>query len=146
MIYSKVRTYLKARIAAVDSDFKEHKDAFNDDNIAKTGFNKAYHILYSVPSISKSDYLIDSEIEVIVKFFFRGYRDTQAALDDSMDLVNSVALDCGSLENLSAFRVTDDFPIQYCNPTGQVPEPLENNDNSIIVTLNLNMSVLQTLC
>lgn len=146
MIYSKVRKYLKERILEVDSDFEEHGDAFNTDNIANSNLEKAFHIFYSVPTIDKENVTITSNIEAEIKFYFKGHRYPTDALDEGMDLVNEVAVTAGSVDQLAAFRMTDDFPIQACDPISQLAEPFENNDNLIIITLTMDMSVLQTLC
>lgn len=147
MRYSKIRTYLKELIERADPSFKEHKDAFNTDNIAKTSFNKAYHISYDIPSIDfGADAYFTSNASAAVTFFFKGYRCPQTALDDSMDIVGGLSQDFASVSNLTAYRMSYDFPIQVCNPVSQTPQPLQSNDNSIIITLDLNLEIILSIC
>lgn len=147
MKYSKIRTYLKNIITDFDADFKEHKDAFNTDNIARTNFNKAYHITYSVPSIdSGSDVYFTSSATASIQFYFKGYRCPQTALDEAMDTVATLSQSFASISNVSAFRMAYDFPIQQVSPTSQVPEPLQSNDNSIIINLDLNLEIIISIC
>jgi hypothetical protein len=146
MIYSKVRQYINQIVLATDSEFLEHKDAFNTNNVPSNIFDKAFHVFYSVPSINRGQTVIDLSIDCTVTFYFKGFRCSQEALDFSMDLVGKVSRNCCKIENVNNFRETDDFPIQSCNPESQVPEPLENNDNAIIITLDLTARLFDVIC
>lgn len=147
MKYSKIRTYIKDTIEAYDNKFKEHVDAFNTENIPRTNFNKGFHISYSVPSIDyASEVNLTASCIANVTFYFKGYRDTQQALDDAMNTVCDISQVLSSVKNLTAFRATDDFPIQVLYPISQVPEGLQSNDNSMIINLDLNLEIILPIC
>ena len=135
MSLSQVRTYFKSRIAEIDSDFKEHKDAFNYENIGKTVYNKAYHISYGgVDSVELLDEITDDRMNVSVKLFFKGFRDTQTALDTSMDKANLIRLN--AVKRVNYYGNTN---IKNIIMTTLTPEALESNDNQIIITLNFTV-------
>jgi hypothetical protein len=143
---SKIRTYINNQVKKVSSDFKEHKDAFNDENIAGTRFNKAFHVSYDAPSIIEVELTAEMDMSVTLQLFFKGGRDTISTYDDAMDTMWNVLREVASRRNLNDFRATDNYPIQSASPNSIVVEPLENNDNSMVVTLNLTMKVITTIC
>ena len=132
MSLSGIRTYLKTRINTVDSDFKEHKDAFNDENIGRSKFNKAYHITYGgLDSGELKDLITDDIMNMTVKLFFKGFRDTQNALDDAMDKANTIRLDIVNRTNY-----VNQTNIKNVYLSNMTPESLDSNDNHIVITLN----------
>ncbi len=144
MIYSKVRDYVNSIIGTYN--LKKWDDAFNIDNIPTTLIDNGYHLSYSVPTITKQQRTIEAGFSVTLNFFFKGYKTPSQKLDDAMDLVASISRDLASQDNVASFRVTDDYPIQDCNPISQVPTFIESNDNIIIITLELEMTVISTIC
>jgi len=146
MLISKVRKYIADSITSVDSDFRQHRDAFNDENIASTNINKSFHIAYSIPSIASDQATFNNSVTAEIKFFFKGQRDTIETFDNAMDTVSQISMKLASLTNIAAFRSTDMLPIQTCVPVSQVPEQLNNNDNSLIITLSLEMNIVQSSC
>lgn len=147
MNYSKIRKYIVDTVKTFDSDFKEHKDAFNPDNISKTNFNKGFFVEYSIPSIVPgAENFFTADATASVQFFFKGYRNAQSSLDDAMDTVGKLTQALTSFQNITAFRITDDVPIQKCAPVSQIPEPLQTNDNAIIINLELNLEIILSNC
>ncbi len=143
---SKVRTYVNNRVKAVSRDFQEHLDAFNDENIAGTRLDKAFHVAYSAPSITEVELTAEIDMSVTVQLFFRGGRDTIDTYDNAMDEAWKVLREISSRRNLNDFRATDGYPIQSASPLSVTPEPLENNDNSMVVSLEFNMTIITTIC
>tara|TARA_R110002020_G_scaffold94189_6_gene226891 strand:+ start:4329 stop:4748 length:420 start_codon:yes stop_codon:yes gene_type:complete len=136
---SNVRDYIKARILAEDSDFKEWKDGFNRDNIPKSIFNKAFFISYSLPSNNASGpSLSDDSVSVQAELFFKGFRSVQDALDDAMDIADNIYRRAPNNANY-----TDN--IKKVDGISIVPEPLEGNDNAIIITINWNVRIIRCL-
>jgi hypothetical protein len=120
---------------AVDSDFREHKDGFNDENIGRNIFNKSYHITMSNPSNADTDGCrIEDDISVTAKLFFKGGKTSkiQGVLD--------AALDTGHNYKLKASNFND-FPSVIKRVVGNsvVPSPLDTNDNSIIITVEFTV-------
>ena len=143
---SKIRNYVNSRVEAVSRDFREHQDAFNSENIAGTVFNKAYHVSYSASSITEVELTAEMNMSVNVQLFFRGGRDTLETYDNAMNTAWNVLRGISSRTNINNFRATDGYPIQSASPLSVTPEPLENNDNSMVVTLEFNMIVITTIC
>ena len=141
---SKIRTYINNQVAKVSRDFREHKDAFNDENIAGTVFNKAFHVSYTIPAITEVELTAEMDASVSVQLFFRGGRDTINTYDNAMDEAWKVVREISSRKNINQFRARDGYPIQ--SPSSVTPEPLENNDNSIVVNLEFNMIIIATIC
>jgi len=136
---SNVRDYIKARILAEDSDFKEWKDGFNRDNIPKSIFNKAFFISYSLPSNNTSGpSLSDDSVSVQAELFFKGFRSVQDALDDAMDVADNIYRRAPNSANY-----TDN--IKKIDGISIVPESLEGNDNAIIITINWNVRIIRCL-
>jgi len=146
MRLSKVRDYLKQQIRLEDTSAIEWPDAFNTENIPRNLGDKSFHIAYSAPSITRGQRSVDYNVVAICEFFFKGQRNTQTQLDDAMDKINRIGLNCSSTTAVSLYRDTDNFPIQNCNIISQVPTPLENNDNALIITIELEMLITFSNC
>lgn len=146
MRISKVRTYLSNQIALIDSKMKQWDDAFGVDNIPNTLFSKVYHIDYGISSATKGQTTEILTIGATVTFLFKGERKTIETFDDAMEKVNNIALTIMSQESLALFRDTDNFPIQSVARTSQVPQALNTNDNSILIPLELEMTIIQSIC
>lgn len=134
---SQVRTYFRERLLEVDSDFREHLDFFNIDNIADSRFDKAFHISYqALSSDFTSDQLLTNDtLAVDVVLFFKGYRDTIESFDAFTDLgheyrINCIRPDKANIgENIKAVALNT---MSWGFPT--------SNDN--LLELRLNFSVL----
>jgi hypothetical protein len=134
---SEIRTFLKARIAEVDSSFKEHKDGFNNANIPGTNFNRAYHIIYTAPdNIVTDGCLLDDNINAEVRLYFRGFRDPQQAIDNGMDTAWELKQ---KASHPSLMPLTN---IKKVSVVSITPDPVDTNDNSIIVTLDFRFRVI----
>jgi len=146
MKISKVRDYTIQQVLGVDSDFKEWTDGFNSENIPSTLFNKAFHIFYTIPSIVDGQSYITNSVSLTLKLFFKGYRDPAEAIDTAMDTASDIVAAMKSIHNVQLYRSTDDLPIQNVVPLSQIAEPLENNDNNVIITMEFDMNIIQTTC
>lgn len=144
--YSKVRKYIDSVIATNHPDMRKWNDVFNIENIPSSLIDNGYHVNYSAQSISRQQRTIETNLTATINFFFKGYNSPTEKMDLSMDKVLTISRDLSSLESIGNFRVTDDYPIQYCNPTSQVANPLDTNDNLIIITLELELLVISTIC
>lgn len=143
MILSKVRTYIKNNVELCKPSLKEWDDEFNIDNIPSTKRENRYHINYDVTSIDTENVMQTKTIVASVTFFYKGFRHTADKFDEAMDEINGISQALVNIENINLFRATDDYPIQSCIATSQIGEPLETNDNSINITLNLSLTVIE---
>lgn len=133
---SEARDYIKGRVLDIDSSFKEHADAFNSDNIPKTLKNKSFFIKYDNTSnnVSASNW-VDDNISVELDLFFKGYRSTQQALDDSMDLAHRIKLSACNICNWVE-------PIKHVSGDSVISEAVVSNDNQIIIRLQFTLKMV----
>ena len=126
---SAARDFIKARLLEENSAFKQWGDGFNRDNIPRTIFDKAYFIRLSNPSnnVTENGY-IDDNIEAELELFFKGFRDPQEAIDKALDVAYNI-------KRRSSNPCHWDTTIKYVSIDSIVAEPIESNDNSIIIRL-----------
>jgi hypothetical protein len=138
MSFSQVRSYFKTRIAALDAEFEEHEDAFNQDNIGAYNFNKAYHVFYSPVSSGPLNHSsTDDSVTALVSLFFSGDRTPQAALDTAMDFANTYRLACVKPENAMVGTNIKNVVLNNI-----VAEPLESNDNAIVIRFDFTVRMV----
>jgi len=123
--------------------FKEWKDGFNRDNIPKNILNQSYFMTYSIATVENGTNMEDN-ISIEIEHFFKGYRNPQDAIDNAMEKVNSMRLEILDPQTIALFN---EVTILGIDSVSQEPEPLNaSNDNSIIVTTELNLRLIQINC
>lgn len=126
-----------------DNGFREWNDGFNRDNIPKSVLDKSYFMNYSISTVENGTQMEDN-INIIIEHFFKGYRNPQDAIDQAMELCNSIRLEILDPQTINLF---DDVTILGINSVSQTPEPLNaSNDNSIIVATEFNLRIIQINC
>lgn len=130
---SSVRDFMIARIKEESSDFKEWKDGFNRDNIPRTIFNRAFFIQYNSVTLQDDEgcFFFD-DVSMNVDLFFKGFRDPQSALDSAMDTAQNIRR-----RAMNPKRAGD--VIKRVDGLSITPEPVDTNDNAIIVSLSFNL-------
>jgi len=140
---SKVRTYFDARIAAVDSDFRAHGDGFNFDNIPRSTFDKAYHLL---PVLSVSTPLGDKAITDTANWELRllrkGFRDPQAIMDEALDTMHLIRIE--SIKPANAMQ--SDANIKQVVLNSYDPQFVPTNDNAIIILMSFSVELIFSGC
>lgn len=138
MSFKPIRTYLENRLLEVDSDFEVFDQAFNNDQIGDADFNKRYHIFYgSVATTASNQNTTQDVVTATVSLYFRGYRDTSEALDESMDIANEYRINC-----LRQSFLKNETHIKRVVCTNIVAEPLPTNDLAIKIQLSFNISII----
>lgn len=123
--------------------FKEWKDGFNRDNIPKSTLDKSYFMSYSINTV-ENGITMEDNINVTLETFFKGYRDPQTAIDNAMELMNTVRLEILDPETIASFV---DVNLLGIDSVSQTPTPLNtSNDNSIIITTEFNVRLIQINC
>ena len=130
MSLSQIRTYFSNRLLEVDSDFREHPDGFNRDNISSTNFDKSYFIFPGNLGSVTFDQITDDSMIWRVELFFKGYRDPQEAIDNAIDVANLFRLQCVKRE----FCLTGEN-IKNVLLNSMTVNPVDTNDNLIIIEL-----------
>lgn len=123
--------------------FNEWEDGFNFDNIPKSIRDKAYHIFYSIPTVvEQGTTTLDNQIATTIKIFRRGFRNPKDAIDSAMCDAISLRRLVMNFETLAQYN---EVKILGISSVSIVPEPLDNNDNSVIVTLEFITRVIDDL-
>jgi len=141
MAFTAARDYIKARLLEVDSQFREHKDGFNRDNIARNILNKSYFITLSNPANNETyNCRVDDSISVVLELFYRGGKTStlQDSLDTALDLGHDVKLQASNLSRLTG-------GIKKCVGNSVKADPLETNDNSFIITVEFTLRVINSV-
>lgn len=139
MNISDLRTYFINRIQAEDSDFREHTDGFNRDNIPSTLLNKTFHIEFgNFSGEGLVDQVTKDVQEVNVFLYFKGFRDPKATIDTGMDTGNNIRLGAIKFENIAASLIPE---MKKVILNSMSPSPIDTNDNSIIITLSFSVDM-----
>lgn len=138
MSFKPIRTYLSDRIEGLDSDYTEHDDAFNIDNIGDLEFDKAYHIFYGDVVTTEANQNTTSDlVTATVSIFSQGHRDPKEALDDAMDFANLFRIEC-----LKPVYLSNEQFLKQVKCISIKAEPLATNDNAIVVRLEFSILVI----
>lgn len=115
--------------------YKEWTDGFNFDNIPSTLLSRKermYHI--ETPTSGRSDSYDmasqDIDQDVVVRVFFKGYRDAASAIDAAMAAKDTILGDV-----LNAANRTSVLQNVFYN-NGQIIPLNDTNDNAAILELN----------
>jgi hypothetical protein len=124
--------------------YHEHTDGFNRNNIPETLLNLAYHILPgSVQGGPVSHTHQDTNTEVNIGVFFRGYRNSSEAIDAALLAMDTIIKDCCKIAN----RTNTGAGIFNVVFEGAELSPLssDENENTVIVemlfTVNVKMGI-----
>ena len=135
MAISDVRTYLKNRITDENSSFYEHTDGFNAENVPTNIKTRSFFIEYQQPSnLSTEGDLIHDQVTATVRLFFKGYRTVQQSIDSAMDTCHNIKLRASKISNYTA-------TIKRCTCNSVTIEPVESNDNNMIVTMEFDIEM-----
>ena len=135
MAISDVRTYLKSRITDENSSFYEHLDGFNANNIPTNIKTRSFFIEFQNPSnLSTEGDLIHDQITATVKLFFKGYRSVRDSIDSSMNTCHNIKRRASNMSNYSS-------SIKRCTCDSVTIEPVESNDNNMIVTMSFDIEM-----
>lgn len=131
--FASVRSYFRTRMNALG--YTEWTDGFNFENIPNTLMSKKgrmYHI--SSPTSGRSDAYDmtsqDIDQDVVVRVFFKGYKDAASAIDAAMAAKDTILGDV-----LDAVNRTSVLTNVFYN-NDQIIELNDTNDNAAILELN----------
>lgn len=136
---SEIRPYFRSHMDALN--FKEHKDAFNYENIPSTIINKSYHLDTGTGG-RKGEYTNQSqdiEHDCVVRVFFKGYRYPALAIDEAMTSYDTILARVLSAEN----RLQVGIKNIYLNDVSIKPYQA-SNDN--LVLLEITFTCLMVIC
>ena len=135
MSLSNVRAYFKERLTGLG--YREWEDGFNFENIPETILDRSFHVFVgSVVGGPINHTHQDTESEVIVRVFFRGYRTEALAIDESISGVEEIIADICKVANRTATLLNVIFDSADFNPLNA------ENDNGVFVELNFTARVI----
>lgn len=139
MSITAVKPYFTARAKAVG--LKEHVDAFNDENVAASVLNEAFHIqLGNFTGIKHNQTGQEIDCPVTVKFWVKGYRLPGEAVDRAVLKSDELIKEC--LKNSNRLGTI----VKNVSFSGMALEPMAlSNDNGVKVTLNFNAFVIMAI-
>jgi hypothetical protein len=131
-----IRPFFAARLEAIG--FREWRDGFVFENIPETILDKSFHVYLETISGSPIDQKDQSLTGlVVIRVFFRGYRDVTEAIDESISSTEAIVKEVCKVSNRTSeglLNVVFDG-VDY--------EPLTaQNDNSVLVTLRFAAQTL----
>lgn len=134
-----IRPYFREHMNALK--FKEHKDAFNYDNIPNSIINKSYHI--DTPTGGRRGIYTNGsqpiEHDCVIRVFFKGYRYPALAVDEAMEAYGNILDRVLDAEN----RLGADIKNIYLNDVSIKPYAA-SNDN--LVLLEITFTCLMEIC
>lgn len=127
---SDIRDHIKTQMQTVNSDYKEWTDALNFENIPSPILESRYYMVYSLGAITPAQLTEIYSINIELKLFSKGQRDTVAEYDSLMDRAEIAKNQIVNYGNIG-----DDYV--GIDATSLVIEPIAtSNDNKMIATIN----------
>lgn len=134
MSLSNLRSYFKSNMNALS--YREHKDAFNFDNIASTRIDRGYHLEAGpVVQVSQNQHDVVLSASVSIRVFLKGYRYPGDALDDAYTKAESIIKRFLKASNRVGSTVKN-IELGTCNF-----EPFSGdnvNDNIVVIELSFD--------
>lgn len=135
MSLSNVKTYFRSRLDGLA--YSEWKDGFAFDNIPETILDRAYHVFIESISGGPINHTHqDTESEVVVRLFYRGYRDVSTAIDESISGVEAIIADVCKVANRTSVLLNVVFSGAEFSPLN------DENDNSVFVEMRFSARVI----
>lgn len=134
-----IRPYFRTHFKALG--FTEHEDGFNINNIPETVLDKSFHIGAPVVvggPVSHTHQDTNSEVNVAV--FFRGYRSTTEAIDEAMVAMDTIIKRCCTIKNRTQGG-GGVFNVVFEDGTPQELSS-EENENTVFVNMRFTVRVL----
>jgi hypothetical protein len=130
-----IRSYFRARLAEVNTSFTEWDDAFWNENIPRSVFDKAYHIaLNSVSSGPLNHQIIRDMVAVTIRLLTSSNKDNQFDFDAAVDEAHSFRQNC-----VNPAKFTSQVNIKNVICQSITPSYLQNNDSAIIIEISFNV-------
>jgi hypothetical protein len=131
-----IRPYFRSALTSLR--YREWTDGFNFENIPSNVLNNTFHI--STPSGARrgaySQTSQEIEQDVVVRVFFKGFRNPAQAIDRSMEAYQDILEKC-----LGADRLGCSIKNVYLN-TMQILPLAQTNDNSVILEVTFSCLII----
>jgi hypothetical protein len=133
-----IRPYISARMAGLG--YVEHTDPFNDENIPSSLLDNGFHQSFvSILGADKTNASQGVEATVEVKAFFKGFRNPEEALTQSIVQAEEIIADVSAFKNYS--NNLDPILSVLLESLSFEPYSVESNDNIVQVTITFRIVV-----
>lgn len=133
---SEIRSYLKSQVVSVDSNLKENKSAFYDDDLGENLIDRSYQIeINNIVNNLRTDYREDS-IDIVINIFGFGYRDEITNYDELLDKAICIR---DNIINLKNFTGQSNIVNVIANDINS--EKLPGDDNGFKININFTLDV-----
>lgn len=137
MSWSLARTYFDNILVA--KGYEEWPDGFAIDNIPSNRLDKAYHIsIRQFRGIRQNQSDQESEVQVEVRTFYKGYNNPKQAIDDSIYEAESLMKECVKLSN----RTQTPGILNVVFNEAAVDPVAATNDNVVMVTQSYTVRIV----
>lgn len=133
-----VRPYISSKMNALG--YVEHTDPFNDENIPSSILDNGFHQSFvSILGVDKTQASQGMEVSVEVKAFFKGFRNPEDALTQSIIKAEEIIAEISAFKNYA--NNADPIMSVMLDSLGFEPYSVESNDNIVQVTFNFRFIV-----
>lgn len=133
-----VRPYVSARMAGLG--YAEHLDPFNDENIPSSLLDNGFHqIMLPISGADKTNSSQGLDVPVQVKAFFKGFRNPEEALTQSIIKAEEIISDLTFIKNYSS--LTPPITGVFLDSLSFEPYDEGSNDNIIQAVFVFRFSV-----
>lgn len=138
MSFKPIRTFLTDRLIEIDSDFTVFDNGFNSDQVGSDNYNKRFHIFYgSVATTTSNQNTTTDNVTATTTLYFSGSRNSTDELDSAMDIANQYRINCLRRAKYAGQTFIKNVVCQSIEA-----EPLETNDNAIMIKLTFNILIV----
>lgn len=123
--------------------FREWEDGFNFANIPRNISDRAFHFGFEISGVETSGQVLENQVNTEVRLFFKGFRDTTTAINEAM--TEAVALR-QSILNTEGIATFTEETILGIDSVSIVPEPIDSNDNFVVIVMSFNTRVNEIIC
>lgn len=138
MSLSQVKPYFRTIIDTVDSELKEWTKRFDTKNIPKNIYNKSYVIkLGNLLSRPLNDLIVEDEFNVNIVLYYKAIRDYEAQKDAIYDKAHDIRIE--AVKPINSMVGTN---IKNIVLNEILLEEIDENDNSLILTMDFSVSLI----
>lgn len=134
-----IRSYLKSKIASVDSDLKENASAFYDNDIGESIIENTYQInINTITRTVRTEYA-ERTLQATISLFGFGYRNEVANYDALLD--KAICIEDKILELKNFSKLANIINIESSDI---IVSQLESNDNGFKIDINFIITFAYT--
>lgn len=140
MSWTAARPYFNAILETLE--YREWPDAFATDNIPDTVLDKSFHVGIGPIAGTKQNHLDqETEMQVVLRTYFKGYRNPQEALDTAIAETETVVKEAIKVSDVGGRLSTAGILNVVFNEAAF--DPIDaSNDNAVVVTSSYTVRII----